>query len=130
MSATDEELQFVKDNEMDHVTYILITFRSVHFVLVDSISSLKYIPFSNAFLLYTFIVVLINLYTTTGRNAGNAKIGPADEGGIELVTPSTQPEWYSRLPVQHNANAAALPTTHVVGEDEDDEDLMAPQHRR
>jgi len=111
MSATDEELHFVKDNEMDHVTYILIIF-------------------SNAFLLYAFIVILINLYTTTGRNAGNAKIGPADEGGIELVTPTTQPEWYSRLPVQHNANIPAVPTTHVVGEDEDDEDLMAPQHRR
>jgi hypothetical protein len=27
MSATDEELKFVHDNEMDHVTYILIVFR-------------------------------------------------------------------------------------------------------
>ena len=31
MSATDEELKYVKDNEMDHVTYILIAFRSVTF---------------------------------------------------------------------------------------------------
>jgi hypothetical protein len=30
MSGTDEELQFVHDNEMDHVTYILIMFRCVH----------------------------------------------------------------------------------------------------
>jgi hypothetical protein len=29
MSATDEELQFVHDNGMDHVTYLLIMFRSV-----------------------------------------------------------------------------------------------------
>jgi hypothetical protein len=27
MSATDEELDFVHDNGMDHVTYILIMFR-------------------------------------------------------------------------------------------------------
>jgi hypothetical protein len=27
MSGTDEELKFVHDNEMDHVTYILIMFR-------------------------------------------------------------------------------------------------------
>jgi len=27
MSATDEELEFVHDNGMDHVTYILIMFR-------------------------------------------------------------------------------------------------------
>ena len=31
MSATDEELRYVKDNEMDHVTYILIIFRFVTF---------------------------------------------------------------------------------------------------
>jgi len=29
MSATDEELDFVHDNDMDHVTYILIMFRFV-----------------------------------------------------------------------------------------------------
>jgi hypothetical protein len=29
MSATDEELEYIKDNEMDHVTYILIVFRLV-----------------------------------------------------------------------------------------------------
>lgn len=29
MSATDEELDFVHDNEMDHVTYVLIMLRSV-----------------------------------------------------------------------------------------------------
>ncbi|KAF8956933.1 hypothetical protein BDZ97DRAFT_141459 [Flammula alnicola] len=50
ISATDDELRYVNDNEMDHVTYILIVF-------------------SLAFLLYTFIVVLVNMYSTTGRNA-------------------------------------------------------------
>ena len=29
MSATDEELKFVHDNGMDHVTYLLIMFRFV-----------------------------------------------------------------------------------------------------
>jgi hypothetical protein len=31
MSATDEELNYVHDNGMDHVTYILIMFRYVCF---------------------------------------------------------------------------------------------------
>jgi len=29
ISATDEEIQFVHDNGMDHVTYLLIMYRSV-----------------------------------------------------------------------------------------------------
>ena len=31
MSATDEELEYVKENEMDHVTYILIVLRQVSY---------------------------------------------------------------------------------------------------
>ena len=31
MSATDEELEYVKENEMDHVTYILIVLRHVYY---------------------------------------------------------------------------------------------------
>ncbi|KAK0489336.1 hypothetical protein IW261DRAFT_1557816 [Armillaria novae-zelandiae] len=45
MSATDEEVQFVHDNEMDHVTYILIMFQfvipSIHAHRVDD-SSLRH----------------------------------------------------------------------------------------
>ena len=33
MSATDEELRYVHDLEMDHVTYILSVFRQVAFSL-------------------------------------------------------------------------------------------------
>ena len=33
MSATDEELHYVHDGGMDHVTYILISFRYVWFSL-------------------------------------------------------------------------------------------------
>ncbi|KAJ7173687.1 hypothetical protein C8R46DRAFT_1083673 [Mycena filopes] len=75
MSATDEELKFVHENEMDHVTYILIMF-------------------SIAFLIYVLIVFLINLYATTGRNA------PAKEDGNNIAMTSTRnnSKWYSRVP--------------------------------
>ncbi|TFY82125.1 hypothetical protein EWM64_g1890 [Hericium alpestre] len=69
MSATDEELRFVHDNGMDHVTYILIMF-------------------SIAFLLYTHILFLIQLYATSGRHAPDAVSGAKEEGGIELTTPT------------------------------------------
>jgi len=89
MSATDEELQFVHDGGMDHVTYLLIMF-------------------STAFVLYTLIVSLIHLYTVTGRNSSSA---PAD-GSIELTTPTTK--WYARVP-----NTDVDTENHVIGDDED-----------
>ena len=64
---------------------------------------------SIAFLLYTLIVTLISLYTTSGRNAASAS-GQAD-GAIELRTPTTS-KWYSRVP-------AGDPASHVIGDDED-----------
>ncbi|KAI0954682.1 hypothetical protein AcW1_006493 [Taiwanofungus camphoratus] len=90
ISATDEELDFVHDEGMDHVTYILIMF-------------------SLSFLLYTVIVSLINLYATSGRNA------PSSTGidhGIELAPTS---KWYARVPV---ADVDAGPH-HVIGEDDE-----------
>ncbi|KAF8159402.1 hypothetical protein B0H34DRAFT_703305 [Crassisporium funariophilum] len=103
MSATDEELRYVHENEMDHVTYILITF-------------------SFAFLLYTFIIFLINLYATTGRNAANKITTTVPHGSnIEMITPGGGSKWYSRVPL-HNGTS-----NHVLGDDEDDEDQMAPQ---
>ncbi|KAJ7780282.1 hypothetical protein DFH07DRAFT_950326 [Mycena maculata] len=77
MSATDEELQFVHDNEMDHVTYILIMF-------------------SIAFLLYVLIVFVIHLYATTGRNA------PAKEDGDNIAMTIPR-KWYSRVPREERA---------------------------
>ncbi|KAA1470261.1 hypothetical protein DENSPDRAFT_774306 [Dentipellis sp. KUC8613] len=111
MSATDEELHFVNDNGMDHVTYILIMF-------------------SIAFLLYTHILFLINLYSTSGRNAPDAASNVKDVGAIELTTPTTSTgRWYSRLPNGHGRNdsLAAEPTNplmnsaHVIGEEEEEE---------
>ncbi|KAJ7102977.1 hypothetical protein C8R43DRAFT_1081276 [Mycena crocata] len=73
MSGTDEELKFVHDNEMDHVTYLLIMF-------------------SIAFALYTLAVLLIHLYATTGRNA------PAKEDGNNIAMTVPRSKWYSRVP--------------------------------
>ncbi|KAF8902359.1 hypothetical protein CPB84DRAFT_1907963 [Gymnopilus junonius] len=107
MSATDEELRYVHDNEMDHVTYILIVF-------------------SLSFLIYAFIVFLVNLYTTTGRNAPSIILNKADDSNIEMVTPGGRSKWYSRVPLQGTVGPA-----HVLGDDEEDEeDLMAPHMRR
>ncbi|OJT03295.1 Protein YTP1 [Trametes pubescens] len=89
MSATDEELHFVNDNKMDHVTYILIMF-------------------SIAFILYALIVSLISLYATSGRNAAPASSG---DGAIELTQSN---KWYARVPA-----ADVEPGTHVIGDDDD-----------
>lgn len=104
MSATDEELQYVHDGGMDHVTYILIMFRygisnSLSFVMCLTrplfsfpflfsffrpTSSFLHIPRhdpqSIAFLLYTHIVFLITLYATSGRNAPDAPPTMKDGG--------------------------------------------------
>ncbi|KAF9525129.1 hypothetical protein CPB83DRAFT_860057 [Crepidotus variabilis] len=123
MSATDEELRFVHSQEMDHVTYILIFF-------------------SLAFLIYAFILFLINLYLTTGRNAAsNANgvvINSVDESNIEMITPSGNSKWYSRVPSGaaparaggavrlEGGNASLGGGVHVLGDDDDDEDELAP----
>ncbi|EPT01106.1 hypothetical protein FOMPIDRAFT_1121044 [Fomitopsis schrenkii] len=92
MSATDEELEFVHDEGMDHVTYVLIMF-------------------SLAFLIYTIVVVLINLYSTSGRNAASA----AKENAIELTTPTSK--WYARVP--EAADEAEAGPVHVIGDEDD-----------
>ena len=101
MSATDEELSFADGIGMDHVTYSLICF-------------------SIAFLLYTFIVFLINLWSTTGRNAAELKTSE----NIELSdTSSRRNKWYARVPSRRDSSAPL----HIVGDDDDDEDEMAPR---
>lgn len=90
ISATDEELDFVHDLGMDHVTYILIMF-------------------SLAFTIYTIIVVLINLYATSGRNAASAG---TQEGAIELASSN---KWYARVPNAEDDRTAP----HVIGDDDD-----------
>ncbi|RPD58978.1 hypothetical protein L226DRAFT_465771 [Lentinus tigrinus ALCF2SS1-7] len=91
MSATDEELHFVNDAGMDHVTYILIMF-------------------SIAFIMYTLIVTLINLYSTSGRNAASAD---TKDGAIELTQSN---KWYSPVPV---GDRELEPESHVIGDDDE-----------
>lgn len=93
ISATDEALEYVHENGMDHVTYVLIMF-------------------SSAFALYTFILFLIHLYSTTGRNA-IAK--PVDDTSIEMTS---GPKWYARVPNAEPSHGGIL---HVVGDEEEDE---------
>ncbi|KAF7370997.1 Protein YTP1 [Mycena sanguinolenta] len=94
MSGTDEELDYVHNNEMDHVTYILIMF-------------------SIAFLLYALIVYVIHVYATTGRNAPSAS-STSDGNNIEMTAPRNK--WYSRVPNAESGEGEAL---HVIGEDEE-----------
>jgi len=91
MSGTDEELQFAHDNGMDHVTYILIMF-------------------SIAFVIYTLIIFVINLYATTGRNA------PTKEDRNNIAMSAPRSKWYSRVP-----NVDSERPLHVLGEDEEEE---------
>ncbi|KAJ3717754.1 hypothetical protein C8R42DRAFT_676524 [Lentinula raphanica] len=111
MSATDEELEFVHENEMDHVTYILIMF-------------------SISFVLYLLIVSLINLFATSGRNASSSPSSRTStsgyddttSGGIELRTPlsGAANKWYARVPSRPRDSAREQ--HHILGDDDDGED--------
>ena len=135
MSATDEELQYVHESGMDHVTYILIMFRYAFYDLVlfpFSPCSLPSGPpprlrhlrppdkakYSIAFLLYAHIVFLITLYATSGRNAPDAApMKDTSSGAIELTaTPTTRRGggWYSRVRSEE--------PMHVIGNEEDEEE--------
>ncbi|KAG2011927.1 cytoplasmic protein [Coprinopsis cinerea AmutBmut pab1-1] len=116
MSATNEELEYVHDQGMDHVTYLLIMF-------------------SLAFLIYAFIVFLIHLYSTSGRNAAASSAGASSASrGMEYEMASTlpasagagTPKWYARVPNAERGGggqgAGNGVATHVVGDDDDDED--------
>jgi len=124
MSATDEELEFVRANKMDHVTYILMFFRSVHVSFCPN-KLLIHPAFSLAFLLYAFIVFLINLYATTGRNAASNTAGTVFSENIEMTTPGGRLKWYSRVPSSRRTRGlgpSAIPT-HVLGDEDDDEEI-------
>jgi len=71
MSGTDEELDFVHDNGMDHVTYLLIMY-------------------SMGFFIYTLVLSLLHLYVSSGRNARSKQ----HDNSIEL----TRTKWYARIP--------------------------------
>ncbi|KAL0566524.1 hypothetical protein V5O48_015486 [Marasmius crinis-equi] len=105
MSATDEELRFIHEIEMDHVTYILIMF-------------------STSFILYLLIVSLIHLYTTSGRNATVNK--STRTNNIELMPTPIAGGFYERVPsgppgrLGLGGQRDGEETRHVLGEDEDD----------
>ncbi|KAF9269292.1 hypothetical protein L218DRAFT_1072900 [Marasmius fiardii PR-910] len=107
MSATDEELRYVHEIEMDHVTYILIMF-------------------SVSFILYTLIVSLIHLYTTSGRNAGDAK-KDGRSNHIELAVTPVTAGFYERVPMAppplgvERGMSRPEETRHIIGGDDDDE---------
>ncbi|KAF6761777.1 hypothetical protein DFP72DRAFT_879629 [Ephemerocybe angulata] len=113
MSATDEEMRFIHGKEMDHVTYILIIF-------------------STAFLIYAFIVFLINLWATSGKNApsvSGVKLPATGIDGMEYEMEASgpgTPRWYARVPnAEHDPVASRSKQTeplHVVGDDDEDDD--------
>ncbi|KAG5641294.1 hypothetical protein DXG03_005558 [Asterophora parasitica] len=101
ISATDEELKYVHDNEMDHVTYILMMF-------------------SIAFFLYTFIVLLLHLYSTTGRHAPSALL--VDDANIEMSSNGIRAKWYARVPnPERDEPAQATRGLHGIGDDDEED---------
>ena len=84
MSATDEELHFVHDEGMDHVTYILIMFRCAppaRPIPLRPLPPADRARSSIAFALYALIVSLIGLYAASGRNAAHGA-GDDGDGGV------------------------------------------------
>ncbi|TFK75059.1 hypothetical protein BDN72DRAFT_955393 [Pluteus cervinus] len=105
MSATDEELKFVHGKEMDHVTYTLIMF-------------------SIAFFLYSFIVFLIHLYTTTGLNSPSRR-KPQPQSPVGSLASSTTLDVYEMAPTRSQNSRSNLnkgEPTHVIGDEDDDEE--------
>ncbi|EJC98147.1 uncharacterized protein FOMMEDRAFT_130141 [Fomitiporia mediterranea MF3/22] len=103
MSATDEEIRFVADNEMDHVTYVLIMI-------------------SLAFTIYTFVLFLIHMWGTTGRHAVSS--GTSGQGGTASSSDGGEIEldkWYQRVPAAE-ADAEPISPQFVIGEHEHDRD--------
>lgn len=66
--------------------------------------------YSIAFVIYTLIIFVINLYATTGRNAPTKE----DRNNIAMTAPRSK--WYSRVP-----NVDSERPLHVLGEDEEEE---------
>lgn len=67
---------------------------------------------SIAFILYTLILALINLYSTSGRNAATNS-NTNDSDNIEMNTPATLSKWYARVP---SRDVDVDP--HIIGNDD------------
>ena len=100
---------------MDHVTYVLIMFRCVLHMFANELS-LKAFFSSISFFLYTFIVFLIHLYSTTGRNAVDTP--RTTDANIELTPTPIHSKWYARVP--NTDPRYPLVGNHVIGEDEEE----------
>ena len=88
----------------------------MHLITCDSLLTG---PSSNsiAFFLYSFIVFLIHLYSTSGRNAVNTTRPTG--ANIELTPTTIRSKWYARVP---NADVRTpLAGQYVVGEEEEEE---------
>jgi hypothetical protein len=58
--------------------------------------------------MYTLILSLINLYSTSGRNATTPNM---ITDNIEMNPRGITSKWYARVPIE--------PESHVIGEDDD-----------
>jgi hypothetical protein len=145
MSATDEELQYVHEGGMDHVTYILIMFRygipntlpmlcchlpiSLFLFLLFAYSA-PHNPQSIAFLLYTHIVFLITLYATSGRNASDAAAASMTKyGGGGRARARAHAPGAIELTATRTASRGAWYSRvrtedpmHVIGEEDEEDD--------
>jgi hypothetical protein len=127
MSATDEELRYMNGQGMDHVTYLLIFYR-YSVIYLNGFVGFTFHLNSLAFVLYAFVIFLINLYSTSGQNAANLRstIFNADPSNIEMITPGGRSKWYSRVPsVPHTRDGLrqSVLSTHVLGDDEEEEEI-------
>jgi hypothetical protein len=71
---------------------------------------------SMTFLIYAFILYLIHLYTTSGRNGTSKKIK-----NIEM----SRRAWYARVPNAEVEMPNSSIPLHVIG-DEDEEPILRP----
>ena len=108
MSATDEELHFINDEGMDHVTYILLMFRCVQSMCQPVFTLTIRVVVSIAFVIYALIVSLINVWAHSGRNGSSSD----SSNGIELTAAS---KWYAPVPA---VDAEAEAARHIIGEDD------------
>lgn len=99
------------------------------FVLTIMLSIYFSLKYSLSFLLYGFVVFLINLYSTSGRNAANhrrATLFDTDSSNMEMVSQRGS-KWYSRVPSgPHNRGSHPndIANTHIVGDDEEEEEII------
>jgi hypothetical protein len=66
--------------------------------------------------MYTFIVFLTHLYSTTGRNTADTT--RTTGANIEMTPTTIRSKWYARVP--NTDTRYPLAGNHVIGEDEEE----------